>query len=135
MTDQAGVSFGFRHRAAAGTMISSNGNGVVVTPGKVGEIDFSIETGEVQGIIPVFDMDPAALDDGAGVQSTTLGIAESGEQIVTGRLGIPKRGSWLTVTPDFREVGATATNSFSSARARSYGARRDSRARRAESVP
>ncbi len=104
--DEAVVAFGFRHRAAAGTRISSNGNGVVVAPGELGEIDFSIETGKVQGIIPEFDVDPAALDDGAGVQSTTLGIAESGEEIVTGRLGMHKRGSWLTVTPDFREVGA-----------------------------
>lgn len=104
--DDAVVAFGFRHRAAAGTRISSNGNGVVVAPGKLGEIDFSIETGKVQGIIPEFDVNPAALDDGAGVQSTTLGIAESGEEIVTGRLGMHKRGSWLTVTPDFRKVGA-----------------------------
>lgn len=106
MTDEAVVSFGFRHRAAAGTRISSNGDGVVAAAGKFGEIEFSIETGKVQGIIPDFDVDPAALDDGAGVQSTTLGIAESGEEIVTGRLGMHKRGSWLTVTPNFREVGA-----------------------------
>lgn len=106
MADQAGVSFGFRHRTVAGTKISSSGNVVVVAPGRVGEIDFSIETGRVQGIIPEFEVDPAALNDGAGMQSTTLGIAESGEEIVTGRLGMHKRDSWLTVTPDFREVGA-----------------------------
>lgn len=107
MANEAVVSFGFRHRAAAGTRISSNGDGVVVASGNAdGEIDFSIETGKVQGIIPGFDVDPAALDDGAGMQSTTLGTAASGEEIVTGRLGMHKRGSWLTVTPDFREAGA-----------------------------
>lgn len=53
MTTGDVVAFGFQHCAQGGSTITRDGDGITVTPVENnGEIDFSVQTGEVQGIIP-----------------------------------------------------------------------------------
>lgn len=106
MSSKEFLHSGVFYNASGETRLTSVDDALLAcSPG--GDLCISVDVGSVQGIIPEFDLEGSAIDDGATMTSITKGMVD-GNVNETGRLTIEKQSNALALTPDFSSIGASS---------------------------